>query len=226
MGLYLDNPVQPPCSPKYINNDNGGEFQLNAIPLNYEDGVIQVYFPRPFLIMGLDRSPLSDIPFGVPPGDPHLSKVFSIFETPANQLTYANMTFELMVEFALATMWPAFNATTNPRPITYVSAGIQKTDYRGYFTKFLNDDITIADRRQWLNSFIQPSSKFYEFASNNSADASSVWDGKFYEFLKFIEKTSCLTLYGSPGLYQIKTGVGTFADEWLLPVIYETQPEA
>lgn len=228
MGLYLANQVQPICSPQYIRNEKASEYQLNSIPLMWSGGKIQMYFPRPFQILGLNKEPLGDLP------DPHVALPYyaginAQFETPANQNTYKDITPLLMIELAIANTYPIQPDPNAPgpylMPAQYLAPGIQNIDYRGYFTKYLNEKISAEEPRQWLNSFIQPSSRFWQFATDNAADTAPVWNGKFYSFIEFIEQASDQRLFGAPGIYIIDPMQTDYETEWLLGIDYETFQE-
>lgn len=201
MGLFTPQTVRGACVPQYVRNEAQARFQLNAIPLRtVAENAWELYFPRPFQILGLCTSPLPDLPPGIMPSWP---MALIDQDSPAIQDIYCDMSALLMLELSIANMRPHDKTGVIKYPVEYLRPGIQAVDFRGYFTKYLNDEITNT-RNQWFNSFMQPGSMWRWFAHRHTGDTDAVWLSAFRDLLTFIQKTSDQRLYGAPGVYIIQ----------------------
>lgn len=203
MGMFTPRTETGACVPQYVKNEAQARFQLNAIPINFINGIAEIYFPRPFQIIGLCTSPPNDLPEAGAKW-PQVS-IFPL--PPADQANYSDLSPLLMLEFAVANM--RVKEDNNLYPVTYLKPGIQGRDYRGYFSKFLNDDL-MQSRGQWFNTFMMPTNLWKRFALLNTSALDVEWFGKFQEFVQFIQRTSDQRLYGAPGVYNMQDQLSVF----------------
>jgi hypothetical protein len=106
--------------------------------------------------------------------------------------------------------------------VNYVGPGIQGKDYRGYFVKYLSST-AMNETRQWYNAVIQPESIVKDFCEANAAATSDVWLSRWFEMVRFLEKTMWPSFMGAPGIYTIKrTGSGGGSPDWDSQTEYET----
>jgi hypothetical protein len=199
-----------------MRDEKGVSFQLNAIPLEYiSSGTSRVYFPRPFLLLGVYKL-IPDI-LMFPPMWP--TRFFN-YETPANQNTYSGISYNLFIELALANMQ---EETLDPATVKYIEPGIQATDYRGYFSKYLTEPV-LVEQPQVLNTFLQPGKQFTQFCANNAASTAPVWENNFQDFLYHLQRITDKRLWGAPGVYEISENAENPAP-WYLQNQYETFDE-
>lgn len=201
--------VSTVCSPQYIRDQKGAGWQLNAIPVTNRliggDNFYELYFPRPWVIVGLVT--LDNIPDQALL--PQYGESYSNPLNPTQHNAYASMFQAIFLDLAFATTHEYDNSLL----INYVEPGLQNIDYRGYFTKYLNA-ISLSTPGQWYNSLIQPESIVKKFCVDNAAAASAIWQDYFKKMIRFLEKTIDQRLMGAPGLYRINTSNGSASPEW------------
>jgi hypothetical protein len=90
--------------------------------------------------------------------------------------------------------------------VQYVEPGPQGTDYRYYFSKFLNDQVLYDQKEQVYNAFIQPGSMVYQFWSDNAAISNDIVHNRYLDLQQKIFQGSDLRLWGAPGVYNIYPG--------------------
>jgi hypothetical protein len=198
-----------------MKDEKGVSFQLNAVPIEWVSGGSEVYFPRPFLILGIYKQAPETIGFG-----PSWPTIFFNYETPANQNVYSGLSYNMMIEVALANMREESSA---PVTFKYLRPGTQNIDFRGYFSKYLNDD-TIVETEQNLNTFLEPGKLFMQFCFNNSASTALVWENNYRDFLYQLQRTTDKRLWGAPGVYSIG-GNPESPLPWAIENGYETYDE-
>jgi hypothetical protein len=142
------------------------------------------------------------------------------YETPANENTYSGLSYNLFIELALANMQ---EFTNDPATVKYVAPGLQATDYRGYFAKYLTDP-SLVEVEQVLNTFLQPGKQFQQFCFNNSASTALVWENNFRDLLFHLQRTTDKRLWGAPGIYTISQNPEVPLN-WYTENAYETYDE-
>jgi hypothetical protein len=189
--------ISPTCSQLYTRNQMNAGWQLNLVRLNNNT----LYFPRPWL-------PLCLVKFDTPSTSPGYSNTLFSPIPPAAANTYSELLINLYLDLAYATTHEYDNSFV----INYVKPGpdgLQKTDYRGYFSKFLNaEGLNVPEQN--YNSMIQPGAIIKRFMFENAAVASDVWSDRFRSLINFFKGTIDQNLMGAPGLYEYRTA-GSFA---------------
>lgn len=206
--MFLPANAQSICGTQYTKNEKGAEWQMNAIPIG-GDG--KIYFPRPFLIVGICKPTFEDMPQNhtLPPL-PYWPMVYFEPADPVDQNEATDLCFSLFLEMALATM----RQETEGYPVNYVAPGTQATNFRGYFTQYLSDPIN-GIPTQWIYTFLSPPSlvkKFHEL--NETIVDFGLWNQRYQEFISFLGEHADQRLYGSPGIYSI--GFNGSQYEWQL----------
>lgn len=156
-----------------------------------------LYFPRPWLPVALvkyDQPVIGTLGYG---------NTFFSPATPAVQNTYGSLFLDLYLDLAYATTHENENAWI----INYVSpgpSGLQRIDYRGYFSKYLNFE-GLNTPEQNYNTMIQPGAILRRFAFENAAVAGDVWSDRWRNLVNFFKGTIDQNLMGAPGLYTYDT---------------------
>ncbi len=198
------------CTQNYTRNQNNAGWQLNAVPIRTVNNAFEIYFPRPWLIVGL-----VDLSF-ISITSPTYQYSNVVPMAPADQDTYKAMFQAIFLDLAFATCYPKDFGYA----VEYIDKGIQAVDYRGKFVKFLSDE-SLNTREQIYNSIIMPESIIQQFMLNASALTPIDWDDKHREVVNFLKSTTDQELFGAPGLYRISES-GTAIPEWNVNSSYET----
>jgi len=184
--------INQTCSQNYTRNQNNAGWQMNAIPVRTIGGIFTIYFPRPWLITGLvSLSPSA----GANPA--YVNSLVTPL-SPAQQAASANMPLNIFLDLAFATT----HEFSNGYLINYVEPGIQGKDYRGKFSRWLNNQ-ALNTPEQMYNSIIQPESIVSVFHTRNAAVAADVWTQRYYEMINTLKLTIDQELMGAPGIYTI-----------------------
>lgn len=211
----MDNFVFPACQPKYIRDQKGAGFQLNAIPVQYISNYLyRLYFPRPWILVGLVTLDTT-LPLPVPSWFASYANPLA----PVLQSDYVDMLNAVFLDCAFANCEPE-----DPlKPVNYVAPGPQGVDYRGYFSKYLSEE-TLSTRQETYNSIIQPQSIIKKFMNDNALATSIDWHERWKNTVKFLEKTSYVNWWGAPGIYDIaKPDVEFFGyPTWQFEFNYQT----
>jgi hypothetical protein len=184
------------CQPKYVTNQAVAGWNLNAIPFtNGVDAggnpVYNVYFPRPWVLVGIVTLDT--------PANPAYPSSDSDLVSPAIHNTNAELFQAIFLDLAFATTHDIDNSVVN-----YIGPGVQATNFRGYFTNYLNEIIQNTPE-QFFNKIIQPESLVKMFCTNNSASANDLWYQRWLEFVDTLKRIIDQNMMGSPGMYQIAT---------------------
>lgn len=192
----------PACRKEYFTNYMNVGVQFNAIPITGTEGAggFTMYFPRPFMLMGLCT--LEPIP-ATPPNF-EASRVSLL--SAALQNTYKDLHPSLFISLCLANMQPYVPEGGSDNLVQYVGPGKQGVDYRYYFSKFLNDQVLYDQKEQVYNTFIEPESTVWEFWSTHAALAPNVTFEQYLTLQQSLFKGSDLRLWGAPGIYNIWPG--------------------
>jgi hypothetical protein len=203
------------CQPKYVRNQSTAGWSLNAIPItngidNAGNPVYNIYFPRPWVLVGLVTLDS--------PATPSYPNSDSDLVTAAIHNTNAELFQAIFLDLAFATTHDIDTTVV----VNYMGPGVQATDFRGYFTNFINELITSATPEQFFNRLIQPESLVKMFCTNNSASAADLWYQRWLEFIDVLKRVIDQNLMGAPGLYQIETaGTRNAYNNWNGQVSYE-----
>jgi hypothetical protein len=189
------------CSPQYIRDQKGAGWQLNAIPVkNLTDNqslhsYYIMYFPRPWIIVGF-------VDLNNSPGAGNCAYPLSVskLKTPAIHAAESELFEALFLDLAYATT----HDYDDTIPVNYKAPGIQAVDYRGYFTKYISENVSDTPE-QWYNSLIQPESVIKAFCDNNAAATVDVWVKEWQNTVRFLELTTDQRMIGAPGIYSIRT---------------------
>lgn len=198
--------IQKTCSQNYTKNQNNAGWQLNAIPVRtvrlpdslgvYRD-YYELYFPRPWLLMGLVTLDPSSV------ASPTYSNSLVTPESPVQQSAYQRMFLNVFLDLAFATTHELGTGFA----VNYVEPGIQSVDYRGKFSRWLNNDALMTPE-QMYNSIIQPESLVRLFLAQNVGTASDVWQQRFNELVDYLKTTIDQEIMGAPGLYRYSMSGG------------------
>lgn len=191
--------IQRPCPLGYYRNGEGVMFQTSNVPVllkTLDDGniVYRIYFPRPFLLVGLVN--LNNLPTA----DPSYYQSYAELMTPAKHNDNADLFQSVFLDLAYATT----EENTGLNPVAYAGKGMQSVDYLSYFTKFLNAE-SVVERSQWYNALIEPHSILKYFITHNNALTPDLWLERYLEVLKQLQNTY-LRLWGAPGEYYFYQG--------------------
>jgi hypothetical protein len=205
--------VSTRCPRDYVRDPSQSNWNLNDIPILDQGDVYQLYFPRPWVIVGL--SDLQPVPGGG--ATPSYDRSYANFLTPTAHGNNSDMFLTVFLDLAYATMHeydPSYL-------INYVEPGIQGKDYRGYFTKYLSS-ASLVETRQWYNSVIEPESVVKKFCDANAGAATDdVWLKNWFEMVRFLEDTMWPSFMGAPGIYTIGKGSGQASPDWDSVTYYE-----
>lgn len=191
----------PPCSKKYFKNADQVKIIPNAVPVQIvnENDVdyIQIYFPKPWLIIGAIVNPIQASP-------PSVSEQLTAW--PFSYLNYKPVGNPQCYTFSSVFLDCAFATTIKEEdkdlyPFQYYGPGQQAIDYRGYFSDGLNAQ-TLNVQQYFYNELIQPESFVSEFwRINNAADAATLL-ARFFDLVKTLPGLSDLNKWGAPGIYR------------------------
>lgn len=199
------------CNKRYFTNAQSLGVQFNVVQLNYVvmDGYMEIYFPRPWLLTGFAK--MDPVPSAAPN---YLASNPTLYSASI-QDTHKDLLITLFIDLCLANMYEddsgLFSQLQNQ--VRYVGPGPQGVDYRGYFSKFLNDKSGFGEYAQSVyNVFVQPESLVWHFWETFSAAASA--DEYYMQYIDLSQKlfkTTDLRMWGAPGIYRINMGPNNFS---------------
>lgn len=209
--------VFPACVRQYITDQKIPGWNLNAIPVkNYthpgQKNAYRIYFPRPWVLVGTVLS-LDNVPTAAPP---QYASSHVRLQTPVKQGAYSELSQSIFIDLAFANT----HEYDEDYVSNYVGPGIQNSDYRGYFSKYLND-ASIETREQYYNSIIQPASIMKQFFDANVGATPAAWLPGFYNSISFLRENIDKTLMGAPGIYSIGKEGGYGQPDWSAVSEYE-----
>jgi hypothetical protein len=192
----------PPCRKEYFTNWKNVGIGFNSIPITGVEGAggFTMYFPRPFMIMGLC------LLAPVPTAEPNFQTSNAQVMTAAIQNTYKDMFPSLFISLAFANCQPYVPEGGSDNLVQYVGPGPQGVDYRYYFSKFLNDQVVYDQKEQVYNALIQPESVVWQFWNANAAVAADLVQLRYLDLQQKLSQGSDLRLWGAPGVYNIWPG--------------------
>jgi|SRR5581483_2010332 len=206
--------IQNPCSPQYIRDQKGAGWMLNVNPVRAAgNGALwQVYFPRPWVIIGIVDPSESSSAHDYPRFN---ASLFSV--NPADMNTYKDMFQNIFLDCAFAN---THEADVNTYAVNYLEPGIQSIDFRGYFTKMLGPD-AMQTPEQWFNAICQPENMVYNFAFNEAATALPAYMEKFRDLILWLSRNINQKMMGAPGVYTFNQTTGTWSPAWSSSTLYE-----
>jgi hypothetical protein len=192
----------PPCRKEYFTNWRNVGVQFNAIPVTGLEGAggFTMYFPRPFMILGLCTLE------AVPTAPPNFIASRAALNSNADQNTYKDLFPSLFISLCFANTQPYVPEGGSDNLVQYVEPGPQGTDWRYYFSKFLNDQVVYDQKEQVYNVLIQPESTVWQFWASNVATAADLTQLRYLDLQQKIVQGSDLRLWGAPGVYNIWPG--------------------